>query len=109
MRAWQDIENGITKLDLERLKEIAKVLEVDVMDLINAEEGVYINEVSNNNQVGITHNTFTFHGTLPESERAQLEKRIDEQIAINKRLWDLLEKISPQLSDELLGKDETKR
>ncbi len=48
LKAYQNFENGITKLDLERLQEVAKILEVSVDDLINSEDGVYISEIKNN-------------------------------------------------------------
>jgi len=35
--AYAKLENGITKLDIDRLVDIAKILEVDIQDLLNAE------------------------------------------------------------------------
>ena len=36
LKAYQKIERGITRLDIERLESIAGILEVSVADLINA-------------------------------------------------------------------------
>lgn len=48
LKTWQKIENGITKLDIERLQQIAEILETTVEDLINVEDSVYINAIKDN-------------------------------------------------------------
>jgi transcriptional regulator with XRE-family HTH domain len=61
IKTYQKIENGITRLDLERLDQIAQILETDVEDLINVEDDVHINEIKgndvgfNNKDVVINH------------------------------------------------------
>jgi transcriptional regulator with XRE-family HTH domain len=41
LRSYQSLENGETKLDLERLEQIAKVLETNIEELLK-NEGMYV-------------------------------------------------------------------
>jgi transcriptional regulator with XRE-family HTH domain len=41
--AYAKIENGITKLDIDRLFDISKILEIDIADLLNVEEAKTVN------------------------------------------------------------------
>jgi transcriptional regulator with XRE-family HTH domain len=77
LKTWQKIENGITKLDIERLKEIAEVLETTVEDLINADDGVYINEIKGND-VGFNNNNVTINHKS-ETEKELYERLISEK------------------------------
>jgi transcriptional regulator with XRE-family HTH domain len=43
LRSYQSLENGETKLDLERLEQIAKVLETNIEELLQP-EGIIINQ-----------------------------------------------------------------
>ncbi len=99
LKTWQKVENGFTKLDIDRLKEIAEIFDVNVEELINTDEGVFINEVSgngigySNEEVQITHNYCS------ENEKALYERIIadkDKQIADKDKqivlLQNLLEK-----------------
>jgi transcriptional regulator with XRE-family HTH domain len=84
VKTWQKIENGITKLDIERLKQIAEILETTVEDLINVEDSVYINEIKEND-VGFNNSEITInHGTVAEKELyerliSEKEKIIEEK------------------------------
>lgn len=97
LKAYQNFENGITKLDYERLKSVAQILEVEIEDLINAEDsGVYIAEIKNNS-VGYNGSTVTIHNPETKGERDLFEKIIaskDEQILLltktNETLQNLL-------------------
>jgi transcriptional regulator with XRE-family HTH domain len=101
LKTWQKIENGVTKLDIDRLKQIAEVLETTIEDLINVEEGVYINEIKNND-VGFNNSTITIqHKSEIEShlyERLLTEKdlKIQNMEKEISRLWDLLAKVNPE-------------
>ena len=77
LKTWQKIENGITKLDIERLKEIAEKLETTVEDLLNADEGIFINEIKDND-VGFNNNTVTINHRS-EDEKALYERLIAEK------------------------------
>ena len=98
LKTWQKIENGVTKLDIDRLKQIAEILETTIEDLINVEEGVYINEIKNND-VGFNNSTITIQhkseieGQLYErllTEKDLKIKNLEKEI---ERLWDLLTKV----------------
>jgi transcriptional regulator with XRE-family HTH domain len=78
LKTWQKIENGITRLDLDRLKEIADILETTVEDLINAEDGVYINEIRNND-VGFNNSSVTIQ------HKSELEKELYERLLNEKQ------------------------
>ena len=94
LKTYQNFENGVTKLDYERLKAVSDILEVDVEDLINSEDsGVYIGEIKDNN-VGYTADRVEIHNPETKWQRALFEKIIatkDEQIALLKRTIDILE------------------
>lgn len=77
LKTWQKIENGITKLDIERLKQIAAIFETTVEDLINVDDAVYINEIKDND-VGFNNSSITInHGT--EAEKELYERIIAEK------------------------------
>jgi len=98
LKTWQKIENGVTKLDIDRLKQIAEILETTIEDLINVEEGVYINEIKNND-VGFNNSTITIqHKSEIESqlyERLLTEKDLKIQNLEKEieRLWGLLTRV----------------
>lgn len=79
LKAYQNFENGITKLDLERLQEVAKILEVSVEDLMNVEDGLYINEIKNND-VGFNNSEITIN------HRSEVEKELYERIISDKNI-----------------------
>jgi len=65
LRAWQKIENGITRLDLDRLAQIATVLEISICDLINSVDGVSIQQRNENIKI----KQAAIETTMSESER----------------------------------------
>ena len=77
LKTWQKIENGITRLDIDRLREIAEVLETTVEDLINVDDGVYIHEIKDND-VGFNNNVVTINHR-PEDEKALYERLLSEK------------------------------
>jgi len=85
-KAWQNIENGITKIDLERLQQIADILEIPLTDLINSQESFYIHQVTNeSNQVGFSAKEVIIHTDVSDSERNTYKSIIadkDEQIRL---------------------------
>jgi transcriptional regulator with XRE-family HTH domain len=52
--AYKKIEAGTTKLDVDRLSQIAEILEISMNDLINSNDDIYINQILNN-QGGISN------------------------------------------------------
>jgi len=77
LKTWQKIENGVTKLDIERLQKIAEILETTVEDLINVEDSVYISEIKDND-VGFNNSSITINHKSEEGknlyERLIVEK-----------------------------------
>lgn len=51
-RAYSDIENNKTKLDLERLDAISKIFDMDPLDLLNFDENKIFNNVFNDTSNG---------------------------------------------------------
>ncbi len=91
---YQNFEIGIIKLDFERIKAVAEILEVEVEDLINAEDsGVYIAEIKNNS-VGYNGSSVTIHKPETKAWDELYEKIIafkDEQIALLKKTIEILQ------------------
>jgi transcriptional regulator with XRE-family HTH domain len=68
LKTWQKIEHGITKLDIERLQQIANILETTVEELINVEDSVYINAIKDND-VGFNNSAVTInHKSVEEKD-----------------------------------------
>lgn len=93
--AYSRLENGETKIDVERLKKIAEILEVPAEDLLNAEPMVF--NVTNNS--GGTNNGYVgqlipeeFVGKLMDRYDAKHEAHLKELQDMNKRLLELLER-----------------
>ena len=109
--AYSRLENGETKINVERLKKIAEILEVPVEDLLNSEPVVF--HVENNSggphAYGLYHPHAEQHGVSQEflqeliaqhrAEMKELQDRYDarheahvqELKEMNKRLVELLE------------------
>ncbi|HAP95938.1 helix-turn-helix domain-containing protein [Sphingobacterium lactis] len=77
IKTWQKLENGHTRLDIERLFQIAEILETPIEELINADEGVTINEIKDNH-VGFNNSTVHI------SEKSEIEKELYERIISEK-------------------------
>lgn len=94
---YQRLESGETRMDVERLKKIAEVLEVNPDDLLNSEPIVF--NVSNNSGGAYANYGHIGH-LIPEEFVQRLMDRIDAKHeahvknleAMNQRLMDLLEK-----------------
>lgn len=63
-RQYQRIENGETELNLSKLEEVCKILEVSVEQLLGFDEQFIFNHCSNNTNVG--GKDFTINVQLPE-------------------------------------------
>ncbi len=94
---YQRLESGETKMDVERLKKIAEVLEVNPDDLLNSDPIVF--NVSNNSGGAYANYGHIGH-LIPEEFVQRLMDRIDVKHeahvknleAIILRLMDLLDK-----------------
>jgi transcriptional regulator with XRE-family HTH domain len=77
LKTWQKIENGITKLDVDRLKAIAEIFEMTIEDLINVEDSVYIGEIKDND-VGFNNSSITIN------HKSEVETQLYERIIAEK-------------------------
>jgi transcriptional regulator with XRE-family HTH domain len=77
LKTWQKVENGITKLDIERLKQIAEILGTTVEDLINVEDSVYISTIKDND-VGFNNSSVTIN------HKSEEEKNLYERLIAEK-------------------------
>lgn len=100
IKTWQKVENGITKIDIERLQLIAEVFDTPIEDLINVDDSVYINAIKDN-EVGFNNSSVTInHKSEAEKDLyerliAEKEKTIadkDKEIAFLRGLLDNLNK-----------------
>ncbi len=87
-KTYGRLENGQTKLGLERLAEIAKILEVDPLELISFDEK---NIFNNKDQKG-GNAANIFIQAYSEKERQLYEDRIKQLEEENKFLRELLKK-----------------
>jgi len=91
LKSYQNLENGITKLDLERLTEISTILDVSIFDLLKS-DGLFINqEIQNNENVPIYNKEVTINNDVAQSERKLFEKIIDDK---NKEIAFLRDQLS---------------
>lgn len=77
LKTWQKVENGVTKLDIERLQLIADVLETTIEDLINVDDSVYINAIKDN-EVGFNNSSVTIN------HKSEEEKNLYERLIAEK-------------------------
>lgn len=77
LKTWEKIENGVTKMDIERLQLIADVLETTIEDLINVDDSVYINAIKDN-EVGFNNSSVTIN------HKSEEEKNLYERLIAEK-------------------------
>lgn len=101
-RSPQDVNanhrNGITRLDLERLKQIANVYDIPVEDLINTDDSIYISEIKDN-KVGFNNSHVTIQDKS-ENETKLYEKLLEEK----DRMIDMQFKLIAELEEKLKNK-----
>lgn len=87
--AYSDIENNKTKINLERIQEIAALYNIDVNDLISFDENQVFNSTFNENAKGFFNVRKVFNETF-ENERNIYEMQIgtlkDEIAYLRKKL-----------------------
>ncbi|SDF81506.1 Transcriptional regulator, contains XRE-family HTH domain [Mucilaginibacter pineti] len=76
--AWQKIENGITRIDIERLTQIAEVLETSLADIINGDEGIFVHQEIGKNE-NIYNKEVTVNNHISDSERELFIKIIADK------------------------------
>lgn len=109
IRTYQNLENGETKLDLERLAQIAEVLDTTMEDLLK-QEGIVINQEIRETATGSgTGNIYLNHGIdektvdkLLDAKNGEISLLKDENQTLKAELKYLKEKVDQLL--ELVGK-----
>lgn len=94
VRSYQNLEGGVTKLDLERLEQVAEVLDTTTEDLLRP-EGIIIHQEVRDNATNSKNGLFYHYGIEEEIFNRLLAAK-DEEIKY------LKEKVDQLL--ELLGK-----
>lgn len=94
-KAYSKYENGDVKLTFERVKDIAAILEVDILELLQSSENIYNNH--NNNQVGGTAYNVVYNGSemiekLESQFKITIEKMESEIAFLRSILKDHLQK-----------------
>jgi len=69
-RAYSKMERNETKIDWNKISEIATIFEMDPMDLVNFDDNLIFNNCTQSGKANIIHNN------LPEKLIEQYEKRI---------------------------------
>ncbi len=87
-KTYRRLENGQSKIDLERLKSISKIFEVDPMELIDPDDMPVFN---NYHQQGGNANIYM--QTLSENEKKLYDDRIKHLEAEVVFMQNLLEKL----------------
>ncbi|WP_066801000.1 helix-turn-helix domain-containing protein [Moraxella oblonga] len=99
---YSKIERGETRLNMERLEQIADVLDIDILELISKSEGnvIYaLNSGYHNFQNTIYHNAESYQSEIDRLNLIITHK--DELLAQkeqeNQRLQDLIDKLTQSL------------
>lgn len=93
--AYANLENGETKLNTKRLEKIAKILEVDMIDLLEGNTTVnnFNNNADNSYSVGIVENLYQDNKDYAEKIIKQLESDKKQLQKDNERLLAIIEKM----------------
>ncbi|MCE5214667.1 MAG: helix-turn-helix domain-containing protein [Methanobacterium sp.] len=99
IRSYQNLESGATKLDLERLAQIADVLETPTEDLLR-QDGVYIHQ-----EIRETSNGFVYHYGIEEE---MLNRLLAAKDAENQLLRDEIKYLKDKIDQfmAMVGKKE---
>lgn len=90
LKTYQNLENGKTKLDVERLTQVAEVLDVTIFDLLKPDEIFVHQEIQSNEN--IYNKEVTINNDVSQSERKLFEKIIEDKDREIAFLRDLLQK-----------------
>ena len=96
--AYGNLERGDSSPSYDRLEEIAKVLEVSVVDILNIPDEINIHSISSSNVIGINH-TLNDHRVNGDKETEgyklaidAFQKEVEYLKEQNRALMDLLAK-----------------
>lgn len=75
--AYSDIEKNKTKIDINRLKKISEILEIDINELLNFDEKYIFNNTFNENSKGFFNVKKIINDTF-DSERTNFMDKIED-------------------------------
>ena len=79
--SYTKIENGTTKLTVERLYKIAEILEVEIAELLGIETKYQLNQTNKDHSTGYLQQIDDFHQENKEVYEKLIQSK-DEQIAL---------------------------
>ena len=88
------IEKGETKLTIDRLEKLARLYNMDLVDLLQLNEQTYIGTITHSQ--GVCAQQVTING-LTDQERKLYQDTIDRLEKSNDRLQQLVEKLTEKL------------
>ena len=97
--AYGNLERGDSSPSFDRLEEIAKVLEVSVVDILNIPDHINVQQISNSNNVGVGIN---YYDQTSEKESLQVTA-LKETIAYQQKEIEYLREQVKQFM-EIVGK-----
>ncbi|OQW91523.1 MAG: hypothetical protein BWK78_04430 [Thiotrichaceae bacterium IS1] len=75
-KAYANVEQGKTDIQWSRLEQIAKVLEVEVADLVNLDREMIFNFITHNSHQTANYNQLSVNSSSPTSQ--QLEQELEK-------------------------------
>jgi transcriptional regulator with XRE-family HTH domain len=93
LRSYQSLENGETKLDLERLEQIAKILETSMEELLQQEGVVIHQEINEASGTGSGTGIFNNYGIEKEVVDMIVEAKDSEINSLKEEIKSLQEEI----------------
>ncbi len=104
LRSYQNLESGATKLDLERLEQISKVLDTPVEDLLKPEGVIIYQEIKEASGAGSGSGIYNNYGIEKEVLEKMFTAKDDEIQSLKEEIEYLKEKIDQLMG--MLGKKE---
>lgn len=102
LRSYQNLESGDTKLDIERLSQIADILETSMEDLLKP-ESIVIHQEIKDNTTGNSNNGLVYnYGIGDEMVKKLLDAKEMENQLLKDEIKYLKEKVDQLL--EIMGK-----
>lgn len=89
------IEKGETKITVDRLEKLAKLYQMDLVDLIRLNEQTYIHTITHSQ--GVCSQQVTINHPLAEEERELYKKTIERLERENEKLHTLIDKLSQRI------------
>lgn len=94
-QGYGKIERDETDIGFQRLEEIAKILQMEVVDLVGFDDKKQFFNVNNSNATNSGNNIGYIVNTLPDMERRLYEEKIearDKEISYLKQIIEMMKK-----------------